>query len=148
ADLAVPIEELEKFLPLLEGDFDIVFASREGHGARRVGEPRWRHILGRGFNFMTQLIIGSSFQDTQCGFKAFRRIAARNLFSQVRLYGDNTKQLKVAAVTAFDVEILFLAVKRGYKVKEVPVKWLYGTRSKVNLFRDTWRNLRDIVRVR
>jgi len=148
ADLAVPIEEIEKLIPYLEAGYDVVIASREGQGARRIGEPVYRHVMGRGFNLILRLITLGGFQDTQCGFKAFRREVARDLFNRTRLYGQDAKQIKGAAVTAFDVEILFLAVKRGYKTKEVPVKWIYGTETKVNPIKDTWRNFKDVVMVR
>ena len=148
ADLAVPIEESEKILPYLEEGYDVVIASREGQGARRIGEPAYRHIMGRGFNFIIQMIALGGFQDTQCGFKAFTREAARDLFNQVQLYGADAKRLSEAAVTGFDVEILFLAVKRGYRTKEVPVRWTYGTETKVNPLKDTWRNLKDVIKVR
>jgi len=148
ADLAVPIEEIEKLMPYLEGGYDVVIASREGQGARRIGEPFYRHLMGRGFNFIIRLFTLGGFQDTQCGFKAFRREAAHDIFSQVQLYGEEAKLLKGAAVTGFDVEVLFLAVKRGYKTKEVPVKWIYGTETKVNPIKDTWRNFKDVIMVR
>ena len=148
ADLAVPIEELEKLMPYLEDGYDVVIASREGQGARRIGEPVYRHIMGRGFNFVVRLLTVGGFQDTQCGFKAFRREVAHDLFSRVKLYGEDAKQIKGAAVTGFDVELLFLAVKHGYKSKEVPVKWIYGTETKVNPITDTWRNFKDVLLVR
>lgn len=148
ADLAVPIEELDKLLPFLEGGYDVVIASREGQGAEREGEPAYRHLMGRVFNMIIRTITLGNFQDTQCGFKAFRKAVGHDLFNRVQLYGDNAQVLTEAAVTAFDVEILFLAVKLGYKVKEVPVLWIYGTETKVNPLKDSWRNLKDIVRVR
>lgn len=148
ADLAVPIEELDKLLPYIEEGYDVVIASREGQGARRIGEPFYRHLMGRGFNFIVRLFTLGGFQDTQCGFKIFRREAAQDLFSRAQLYGDNARQIRGPAVTGFDVEILFLAVKRGYKTREVPVKWIYGTETKVNPIKDTWRNFKDVVTVR
>lgn len=148
ADLAVPIEETDKLLPHLEAGYDVVIGSREGQGARRIGEPGYRHFMGRVFNFIIRLITLGGFQDTQCGFKAFSRQAAQTLFNNAQLYGENAQLLKEAAVTGFDVEILFLAVKLGYKVKEVPVRWIYGTETKVNPLKDSWRNFKDIVTIR
>ncbi len=148
ADLAVPIEELEKLLPYLASGYDIVIASREGQGACRIGEPYYRHIMGRVFNLIVRMFALGAFQDTQCGFKFFKRDAAQHIFSQVLLYGANMKQVKGPAVTGFDVELLFLAMKQGYKVKEVPIKWIYKAETKVNPIKDTWRNLMDIVRIR
>lgn len=148
ADLAVPIEELEKLLPYFEEGYDIVIASREGQGARRIGEPAYRHFMGRVFNLVIRIFTMGHFQDTQCGFKIFRKEVAQDLFNRVQLYGDDAAVLTEAAVTAFDVELLFLAVKFGYKVKEVPVKWIYGTETKVNPLVDSWRNFKDVLRVR
>ncbi|RME42720.1 MAG: glycosyltransferase family 2 protein, partial [Caldilineae bacterium] len=148
ADLAVPIEEVEKLLPHLEAGYDVVIGSREGQGARRIGEPGYRHLMGRIFNLLIRLITLGGFQDTQCGFKAFRREAAHTLFRHAQLYGEDAQPLTEAAVTGFDVEILFLAVKYGYRVKEIPVKWIYGTETKVNPLKDSWRNLKDVVNVR
>jgi hypothetical protein len=148
ADLAVPIKELSKVLPYLEAGYDVVIGSREGQGARRIGEPFYRHWMGRIFNFIIRTITLGGFQDTQCGFKAFTHEAAHDLFERAQLYGENARQIKGAAVTGFDVEILFLAVKYGYQVKEVPVKWIYGAETKVNPFKDSWRNFKDVVSVR
>jgi hypothetical protein len=70
------------------------------------------------------------------------------LFRRARIYGDDAPVIKGAAVTAFDVEILYLAVMRGYRVAELPVLWHYGEETKVDPIRDAVRNLRDIIRVR
>lgn len=148
ADLAVPIEETAKLLPFFEKGYDVVIGSREGQGAQRIDEPWHRHFMGRGFNFLIHLIALRGFHDTQCGFKAFTHQATHDLFNRVKLYGDDADILTEAAVTGFDVEILFLAVKVGYKVKEVPVKWIYGEETKVNPLKDSWRNLIDIITVR
>lgn len=148
ADLAVPIEETDKLMPHLEAGYDVVIGSREGTGARRIGEPGYRHFMGRVFNFIIRVITLGGFQDTQCGFKAFSQEAALVLFNSARLYGENAELITDAAVTGFDVEILFLAVKYGYKVKEIPVKWIYGTETKVNPLKDSWRNFKDVVSVR
>ncbi len=148
ADLAVPIEETAKLLAELEAGYDVVIGSREGQGARRIGEPWHRHFMGRVFNLIIRLITLGGFQDTQCGFKAFTREAAHDLFTRVQLYGENAQRITEAAVTGFDVEVLFLAVKFGYRVEEVPVKWIYGTETKVNPLKDSWRNLKDVVAVR
>ncbi len=148
ADLAVPIAETAKLLSHLENGYDVVIGSREGQGAERIDEPWRRHFMGRVFNSLIHLIALRGFQDTQCGFKAFSRPVAQNLFNRVQLYGENATVLTEAAVTGFDVEILFLAVKFGYRVKEVPVKWIYGEETKVNPLKDSWRNLKDVIAVR
>lgn len=148
ADLAVPIDEWEKLYQKLEGGCAVAIGSREGLGARRLGEPWYRHLMGRVFNLIVQVVAVGGIQDTQCGFKALSRVAARDLFQRVQLYGENAALVQGAAVTAFDVELLFLARKRGYRISEVPVLWQYGEETKVNPLRDSYRNFRDVLRVR
>jgi len=148
ADGATPIAEIDKLLPLLQGEYDVAIASREGSGARRHSEPWFRHLMGRVFNLIVRLVAVPGIQDTQCGFKAFRRSAAHDLFEHLRLYGVGTGMAQGAVLTGFDVEVLFLARKWGYRIAEVPVQWYYGAESKVNPLRDSWRNLSDVLRVR
>lgn len=148
ADLSTPIEDIEKLLPWFERGYDIVIGSREGAGARREHEPIYRHIMGRVFNGVVQLLTVRGIQDTQCGFKAFRDDVARDVFSRMLLYGADSKQVRGGMVTAFDVEALFIGAKSGYRIKEVPVEWRYGTETKVNPLKDSWRNFRDVVQVR
>jgi len=148
ADLAVPIEEWDRLRQALESGYDVAIGSREGAGARRVGEPWHRHLMGRVFNTIVRIVAVGNFQDTQCGFKALRQHVAQDLFHRVRIYGADAPLVAGAAVTAYDVELLFLAVKRGYRVAEVPVPWNYGEETKVSALRDSWRNLRDVLTVR
>ena len=148
ADFSTPLPEVTKLTVWLEDGYDVAIGSREGQSARRIGEPFYRHVMGRVFNLLVRTMTGQRFKDTQCGFKAFRLAAAHDLFSRLRLYDDTMGEVKGAMVTGFDVEVLFLAQKRGYKVREVPVLWEYGERSKVNPVRDTLRMVRDIVNVR
>jgi len=148
ADGATPIEETDKLLPRLEAESDVVIASREGVGALRHGEPRFRHFMGRVFNLIVRTLAVPGVQDTQCGFKAFRREAAQDLFGHMQLYGQVAGTVRGAMLTGFDVEILFLARKWGYRIAEMPVQWYYGAESKVNPLKDSWRNLLDVLRVR
>jgi len=149
ADLSMPIEEINRFLPPNLQNFDIAIASREVPGAVRYGEPLYRHFIGRAFNWLVRLIAVPGIHDTQCGFKAFRREAARDLFENMLLYQlDASAPVKGALLTGFDVEILFMARKWGYQIVEVPVHWSYGAESKVHPIRDSWRNLRDVLLVR
>lgn len=148
ADLAVPIEEWSQFeLRLLAGD-EVVIGSREGIGATREGEPWYRHFMGRVFNYIIAVVALRGISDTQCGFKAMPRDIAHDLFRHVRIYGDNAPMVNGAAVTAYDVELLFLARKRGYQITEVPVRWRYGIETKVNPLRDSLRNIHDVLQVR
>ncbi len=138
ADLAMPIEELPRFYPeALGGLYDIAIASREAPGAIRYNEPAYRHLMGRGFNFIVRTLLLPGFQDTQCGFKAFRRDVARDLFALQRING-----------WAFDVEVLAAALRRGYRILEVPIPWYYGTESRVHPLRDTVTMLREVLAIR
>lgn len=148
ADLAVPIEEWERLHAKLTGGYELAIGSREGLGARRLGEPWYRHLMGRVFNLIVRAVAVGGIQDTQCGFKALRGDVAHDLFHCVRIYGEDAPRVQGAAVTAYDVELLFLARRRGYRIAEVPVPWRYGTETKVSPLRDSWRNLTDVLRVR
>ncbi|MHB0875736.1 MAG: dolichyl-phosphate beta-glucosyltransferase [Anaerolineae bacterium] len=148
ADLATPIHQTAKLLAALADGNDLAIGSREGYGAQRFNEPWLRHFMGRVFSLVVRLLVMGQHQDTQCGFKGFTRAAAQDLFSSVRLYGPNAAVLDAPALTGFDVELLYLAHRKGYKVAEVPVEWHYGPGSKVNPLRDSWRNFRDVLRVR
>ncbi|GAB4112175.1 MAG: glycosyltransferase family 2 protein [Roseiflexaceae bacterium] len=148
ADMAVPMDEWPRLRQALEQGAHVAIGSREGVGATREGEPWYRHVMGRVFNLIIQIVALGGFNDTQCGFKALYRSVSDDLFRRVRIYGDDAPPVQGAAVTAYDVELLFLAVKRGYRVAEIPVLWRYGEETKVSALRDSWRNLRDVLRVR
>jgi glycosyltransferase involved in cell wall biosynthesis len=137
ADLSTPIEEVVALAERCDQATPVVIATREGLGARRVGEPVIRHLMGRVFNAVVRTLAVGGIQDTQCGFKAFNRAAAREIFSRQTIDGFG-----------FDVEILFIARKRGYRILEVPVTWVYAPSSRVDPLRDTIRMFRDVVRVR
>ncbi len=148
ADSSTPIEDIQKLLPWFERGYAIVIGSREGIGAKRISEPFYRHLMGRVFNFVVRALTVRGIQDTQCGFKALRDDAAREIFARTHLYRDPTRRVRGAMVTAYDVEVLFLGQKLGFKIKQVPVEWRYGTESKVNPIKDSWRNLKDVLMVR
>jgi len=137
ADLAVPIEEVGKFLSPEVKDSDIVIGSREAMGAMRYNEPFYRHLMGRVFNLIIRVLLLPGLYDTQCGFKCFRRDVARELFSAGRING-----------WSFDVEVLYIARLKGYLIAEVPVKWYYGEKSKVSPVRDTWLMLKEVLEIR
>ncbi|MEW6028034.1 MAG: dolichyl-phosphate beta-glucosyltransferase [Chloroflexota bacterium] len=137
ADLSMPVEEIAKFLPPALTDFDIAIASREAPGAVRHDEPAYRHLTGRVFNTLIRWLVLPRIQDTQCGFKCFRARAARQLFESQTLMG-----------WSFDVEILFLAHRRGLKVREVPIHWYYNGESKVSILRDSLRMFLDLLLIR
>ena len=149
ADLATPIEELKRLLSWTQQGYDIVIASREGVGARRENEPWYRHFLGRGFNFLVKLVALRGIEDTQCGFKLFKAAVAKDILSRLRIYGrEETEELKRPYLGAFDVELLFLARKLGYKIKEVPVTWHYAETQKLDPLKDSIRMAHDVLMVR
>jgi dolichyl-phosphate beta-glucosyltransferase len=147
ADLATPISYLDNFVSAIEGGADVVIGSREGAGASRVGEPIYRHLMGRAFNRLVQTTILPGINDTQCGFKAFTRFASLEISRRARLY-SNHATITGARVTAFDVEMLVIARKLGLTIVEMPVIWTYGSQSKVNPIKDTLTNVRDIATIK
>jgi dolichyl-phosphate beta-glucosyltransferase len=148
ADLSTPIEEIAQLLPWFEHGYGLVIGSREGSGAKRIQEPFYRHIMGRVFNFVVRVLTVRGIDDTQCGFKAFRDDVARDLFTRMKLYGESAQTVTGSMVTGFDVEVLFIGYKAGYKIKEVPVEWRYGNESKVNPLKDSFELFRDVLMVR
>jgi dolichyl-phosphate beta-glucosyltransferase len=137
ADLSMPAHEIPKLLAALAGGADVALATREGAGARRVGEPYLRHLMGRVFNLLVRLLAVPGLHDTQCGFKAFTAASAEALFRRSTIDGFG-----------FDVEVLYLARQRGLRLAEVPIAWYYQPSSRVSPLRDTIRMVRDVLRVR
>lgn len=136
ADLSMPINEVQKFLPPLLSDFDIAIGSREAPGAIRYNEPAYRHWGGRAINLVIQLLILPGFNDTQCGFKCFRARVAEDIFRQQTLMG-----------WSFDIEILYLARRKKMLIKEVPIQWYFDAGSKVNAVKDALHMISDIFRI-
>lgn len=137
ADLSMPIAEVNRFLPPLHADYEIAIASREAPGAVRYDEPSYRHVVGRVFNTMIRILALPGLQDTQCGFKCFRGDVAKDLFTHQTLTG-----------WSFDVEVLFMARKRGYKILELPIPWYFNPDSHVSVINDSLRMAFDIVNIR
>ncbi|MEX1158717.1 MAG: dolichyl-phosphate beta-glucosyltransferase [Thermomicrobiales bacterium] len=147
ADLSTPIEYALKLVEALDRGADIAIGSREGIGATRIGEPAYRHVMGRVFNTVVRLLAVPGINDTQCGFKAFRREVAQDIFSRTIVHA-NDDQVHGPRVTGFDVEVLFIALRSGYTVEEVPVYWEHVAGSKVQPFPDSFRMFSDVLRVR
>lgn len=144
-DQATPIDQLKKFLLKFEQGFDLVIGKRT---LQREGAPFLRKVMAWGFIALRSLVLRLPYKDTQCGFKAFRKEAAENIFKKMRVFSENEK-IKGAAVTAgFDLELLYLARKLGLKVAEVPVKWHHKGTVRINPLKDSWQGLRDMLRVR
>jgi glycosyltransferase involved in cell wall biosynthesis len=133
ADLSMPISEVNKFIPPQLKDMDVAIASREAKGAVRYNEPFIRHAGGRVMNWLIQFRAIPGLNDTQCGFKCFSAAVAEDLFMKQTLPG-----------WAFDIELLFIARLRGYKIQEIPIQWTFSQESKVNAFQDAIKILQDI----
>jgi glycosyltransferase involved in cell wall biosynthesis len=136
ADFSMPITEFRRFMPDMLGEYDIAIASREAPGARRYGEPEYRHIMGRVFNRLVQWLLLPGIEDTQCGFKFLRRAVAQDIIEQLTIDG-----------WGFDVEMLYIARRHGYQIREIGVPWRYGSDSRVSPLRDTVTMIRDIITV-
>lgn len=145
-DQSTPIREIEKLFKYKK-NHQVIIGSREISGAQRGKEPLYRHIMGKGFNFIVQALAIPGIQDTQCGFKLFEHQANYDIFSNLIVYG-RTEERQDAFTGAFDVEALFLANKKGYKVKEVPITWHHNETDRVSPLKDSVRMLRDIIKIR
>jgi glycosyltransferase involved in cell wall biosynthesis len=136
-DLSMPIEGILDFLPPRLNGFDVAIATREGPGAKRVNEPEYRHMIGRVNNWIIKVTAVREFEDTQCGFKMFSRAAAEDLFNVQRTTG-----------IGFDVELIYIALRRKYDIREVPITWYANTDSKIRVIQDSLKMLREIWDIR
>ena len=134
-DQATPIEEVEKLLPFFDKGYDLVIGSRE----KRKGSPLPRRIVSKGAVILRKILVGmNDISDTQCGFKMFTQGASEELFGRINKLHGGFGTISGSSVTAgFDVELLYLAKKLGYKIKEVPVEWLYVETRRVNPITDS-----------
>jgi dolichyl-phosphate beta-glucosyltransferase len=139
ADLATPIEELEKLMARIDAGYEIAIGSRDVAGSQLIRrQSLLREMGGRGFNQLVQLLAVPGIHDTQCGFKLFTRRAAKDVFSLCQI--DHF---------AFDVEVLYVAIRvLGLRVAEVPVRWAHQEGSKVRFFRDAWRMFKTLFAIR
>jgi dolichyl-phosphate beta-glucosyltransferase len=145
-DQATPLAEVEKLLPFLKKGYDIIIGSREVEGAKREKEPFYRHLMGKVFNLIVQIFALPGIHDTQCGFKLFRAPVAKKLFLQLQIYKPEI--IRTAFTGAFDVELLYLAQKRGFKIAEVPVFWQHYPTNRINPVRDSMRMFFDVLKIR
>jgi dolichyl-phosphate beta-glucosyltransferase len=138
ADNKVPIEEFDKFRPVLAAGADVAIGTRRGEGvAIEQAQPLYRRIGSQGFLWFMQTIVGlPGINDTQCGFKFFRHDVAKELF----------RRQKIDAYM-FDVEILAIARRMGYRIEQVPVRWRDDADSRLDLVTGNLRNVRDIFRI-
>jgi glycosyltransferase involved in cell wall biosynthesis len=138
ADLSSPMEEAERLIAALHEGADVAIGSRWLDRTRQtIHQPLYRQFFGRCFNWVTRTIMGLPFKDTQCGFKAFKRSAAQVIF-----------RLQTIERWGFDPEILFIARKLKYTIREVPVTWGHDERSRMSYLKDGMKMLEDMARIR
>lgn len=137
ADLSMPVTEINRFFPPNLDQVDISIASREAPGAVRYNEPTYRHLVGRVFNTLIRILALPGLNDTQCGFKCFRAPIAEELFNEMTITG-----------WSFDVEILYLAQQRSYRIMEIPIPWYYNPDSHISVFKDSMQMALDIFKIR
>jgi len=136
-DLSMSVDQIDSFLPPRCEKYDIAIGSREAPGAVRLNEPAYRHLVGRVFNTMVRWLTLPQLQDTQCGFKCFTDEAAQALFPLQKMNG-----------WTFDVEILAIALRKGRRVIEVPIRWRYFPGSKIHVMRDSFQMALDLLTIR
>ena len=139
ADLSTPMCELPRLVrPIVEGRCDVVVGSRAiNRRLIAVRQGRFRETAGKLFNLFVRCLTGLYIRDTQCGFKAFRRPAILPVFEVQRI-----------ARFAFDAEILYLAARRGLRIREIPVRWSHAAHTKVDMLRDSVGMFLDVLRIR
>lgn len=138
ADLSTPIYELDKLLASIKRGNDIAIGSRGlNYELIKKHQPFYREFMGKTFNKIVQALVLSGIKDTQCGFKAFTEKSCMEIFPRSKIDGFG-----------FDVEILWLARKLGFKIEEIPVEWYNDSRSRVNPIKDSYRMLVDIVKIK
>mgnify|MGYP001817365548 CR=1 FL=1 len=135
ADLAAPIEEIEKLWEKVGEDCKLAIGSRPLQDSQlEIRQPWYREMAGRSFNFAVQTLAVRGIKDTQCGFKLFEQSVARDIFTRCKLDGFG-----------FDFESLMIARDLGYEIAEVPIRWSHQEGSKVNMLRDGIRMLSELV---
>ncbi len=147
-DQATPIEEMDKLLPYLESkEYDIAIGSRS---TERKGAPAVRLFISRSAIVLRKYLIGiREITDTQCGFKLFTGTATEDIFGRYKKLKHGFGKIKGTAITfGSDIELLYLARKHGYKVKEVPIEWLHVETRRVNPVRDSIQGVLDLLRIK
>jgi len=137
ADMATPLQafcDFEKYL----SDYDIIMGSRWLEESNiKIPQPWYRRLMGHIFYIIVKGLFLKNITDTNCGFKCYKRKVARDIFSKQLLRG-----------WGFDVELLYIAQKMSYRIKEVPVVWGHGRDSKVNLFKVPILTLVELARIK
>lgn len=137
ADLSTPIEALQSVLRKFDDGYDIVIGSRNLEASEITNRPLSRKITSKAFNFIARMLGLTQVSDSQCGFKAYKREAARAIAGRQKIVGFG-----------FDVEHLHIARKLGYRIAEVPVRWCHDENSKLSLLRDSTKMFVDLIRIR
>jgi glycosyltransferase involved in cell wall biosynthesis len=138
ADLSAPMEEAERLMAAIADGADVAIGSRWMDKTRQtIHQPLYRRFFGRCFNWVTRTVMGLPFKDTQCGFKAFKRPASQIIFRLQRIER-----------WGFDPEILFIARKLGYEIREVPVTWGHDERSRMSYLKDGMKMLEEMAVIR
>lgn len=143
-DQATPINELEKVLPKIKNGADVVIASRQG----RRGAPLSRKAMAYGFVVLRSLILGLPYKDTQCGFKVFKKEAAKKIFSKMVVFGSLEENPSASVTAGFDLELLYIARRLGLKISEVEVEWSYKDTERVSAVKDSIEALQDMIQIR
>lgn len=142
-DQSTPINQFESFREHFEHN-DIVIGSRSG----REGAPLVRKSMATGFSLLRTLVLLLPYKDTQCGFKAFKKKAAKDIFNKIKKFHSQEIKSGSSLSAGFDIEILYLARKLGYKVEEVSVDWYYEPGTKKNPIKESWIGFKGIISVR
>jgi dolichyl-phosphate beta-glucosyltransferase len=138
ADNSTPLSEFESFRPILRQGTEVILGSRAVDRKKvKIHQPFYREVMGRVFNLLVQLIAIPGLWDTQCGFKAFSQKAARKIFL-----------LQTIERFGFDVELLYIAHKHRFPIKEVSVQWFDSPHSKVSVLKDSTRMFTDLLVIR
>ena len=138
ADLSTPLEEINKVIQFLDMSYDLSIGSRGLKDSKIIiRQPIYRRAMGKIFNLTVRLLLIKKIRDTQCGFKCFKKEIAREIFNQTKISGF-----------CFDVEVLYIAQRKGYRIKEIPVKWYDFPDSKVGIFKDSLKMLIEIFKIK
>jgi glycosyltransferase involved in cell wall biosynthesis len=143
-DQATPIDQIEKVLLKFKEGYDVVIGSRHG----RQGAPLIRKAMAYGFSILRFIVLRLPYKDTQCGFKAFSQKAAKEIFQRLKVLDEKPKITGASVTAGFDLEVLYIARKLGFKIAEVPVDWHHKEGTKVNPLSDSLEGLRGLIMVR
>jgi glycosyltransferase involved in cell wall biosynthesis len=143
-DQATPIKEIDKLLPKLNLGFDIVIGTRKG----RKGAPLVRKIMAYGFTVLRYVVLRLPYKDTQCGFKLFKKDAAKKIFGKMKIFSEKKSRSGSHVTAGFDLEILYIARKQRLKVSEVEVNWEHKETERIDPIKDSLEGLKDLLTVR